>query len=91
MEIIKNSAYTYLYLTVLMLSFLMVLQVVFFNLNTKMTEGQFGLITALKIFFSIDAFIMFAAQIEYLIHLDRYIKMDFIEAMVKAATKVVCF
>ena len=81
----------YLYVTMLVLSFLMVLQIVFFNLNTKMSEGQFGLITALKIFFSIDAFIMFAAQIEYLIHLDRYVKMDFIEGIVKAATRVFCF
>ena len=81
----------FLYVNLLFLSLLMVIQVVFFNLNTKMTEGQFGIITALKLFFSINAFIMFAAELEYLIHFDMYHEMDFFEAMAKAATKVFCF
>lgn len=88
--IIRN-AYMYLYITLLILTFVMVLSIVFYNLNTKMTSGQFAIITALKLFFTIDAFIIFAAQIEYLIHIDRYVKMDFIEAMIDAATKVFCF
>ena len=85
--IIRNT-YTYLYIALLMLTFVMVLQVVFYNLNSKMTGGQFAIITALKLFFTIDAFIVFAAQIEYLIHIDKYVKMDFIEALIVAATKV---
>lgn len=87
---ITRSVYMYLYITLLILTALMVVQVVFYNLNTKMTEGQFGIITALKLFFSIDAFIMFVVQVEYLIHFDKYSKMDFIEAMVAAANKVFC-
>jgi len=88
---INKGVYVYLYGSLLLLALLMVIQVVFFNLNTKMTEGQFGIITALKIFFSIDAFIMFVIQIEYLIHINVYAEMDFIEGMAAAATKVFCF
>ncbi len=88
--IIRNI-YLYLYITLLILAFIMVIQVVFFNLNTKMTEGQFGVITALKLFFSINAFIMFAAELEYIIHFNMYYEIDFFDAIAKAATKVFCF
>jgi hypothetical protein len=50
-----------------------------------MTEGQFGLITALKFFFSLNAFIAFVIELEILIHADYYSKLDTIADVVSAA------
>lgn len=81
----SNFVMQYLYISLMLLAFVFVLIVVYFNLNSKMTEGQFGLITALKFFFSLNAFIAFVIELEILIHADYYSKLDTIADVVSAA------
>lgn len=81
MMIVPSQIISFLYVSLAALTLLMILQIVFFNLNTKMTEGQFAIVVTLKIVFTVNALLCTLAEIEYFLHNELYEELSFIKAV----------
>lgn len=81
MMIVPSQIISFLYVSLAALTLLMILQIVFFNLNTKMTEGQFAIVVTLKIVFTVNALLCTLAEIEYFLHNELYEELSFIETV----------
>ena len=81
MVTIPTQIVNFLHISLVALTLLMILQIVFFNLNTKMTEIQFVIVVIMKIVFTLNALICTLAEIEFLIHNEVYQEMSFIDVV----------